>query len=411
MVGPSPIRVTSGWGRRALPPFPGRPDHTAEAGDPPSGSVPWGEAGSSRPGDFSHPNPTAHLVGVRRGISDCSRNRAPPRRDDRLDPPHHDDRRDRDQGPVGVRRSQRLRHRGLLRSRRRRRPARSGGRHDQRRGDNRKPEAAGARARGRTGRRRRGGLRPGDRQAAVRPQHDEGVAPQGHPDRGLVEGRREPRPGEPPLARAAFAQQLAAQRRAQQKAQRTTTHHTSTSSSSTSTHHRSSPAPVSIPANSSRGAAVVAMAMRYLGVPYVYGGMSPRGFDCSGLVGYVYKKFGITWHARAGAVRRHPAHLPSEAGAGDSSSSTPAGGVSQWGSHQARRDDRRSAHGRSGQDAVRLLRERQVRPRGLTPQHSAAAAVGVAGGSSGVLVSRRPPFTPDDASHSQFRAETWDDRM
>ncbi|NLT93423.1 MAG: C40 family peptidase, partial [Actinobacteria bacterium] len=32
--------------------------------------------------------------------------------------------------------------------------------------------------------------------------------------------------------------------------------------------------------------AVVAIAQRYLGVPYVYGGASPSGFDCSGLAMY-----------------------------------------------------------------------------------------------------------------------------
>lgn len=40
--------------------------------------------------------------------------------------------------------------------------------------------------------------------------------------------------------------------------------------------------------------AIVAYASNFLGVPYVWGGTSPSGFDCSGLVQYVYAHFGIS---------------------------------------------------------------------------------------------------------------------
>lgn len=41
------------------------------------------------------------------------------------------------------------------------------------------------------------------------------------------------------------------------------------------------------------GSSIVQTASRYLGVPYVWGGTSPSGFDCSGLVQYVYSSHGI----------------------------------------------------------------------------------------------------------------------
>ncbi|HEX3015581.1 MAG TPA: NlpC/P60 family protein [Desulfobacteria bacterium] len=51
--------------------------------------------------------------------------------------------------------------------------------------------------------------------------------------------------------------------------------------------------PISTPANVS-GNALVSYALQFLGTPYVWGGASPAGWDCSGFVQYIYSQFGVS---------------------------------------------------------------------------------------------------------------------
>ena len=49
-----------------------------------------------------------------------------------------------------------------------------------------------------------------------------------------------------------------------------------------------------MPSYSGAGQSAVNVAAQFLGVPYVWGGTSPAGFDCSGLMQYVYKQLGYS---------------------------------------------------------------------------------------------------------------------
>jgi cell wall-associated NlpC family hydrolase len=55
------------------------------------------------------------------------------------------------------------------------------------------------------------------------------------------------------------------------------------------------------PAPSAAAGSVVEFAMQFVGAPYVWGGSSPKGFDCSGFTRYVYNRFGLSLpHSSAG---------------------------------------------------------------------------------------------------------------
>jgi cell wall-associated NlpC family hydrolase len=61
------------------------------------------------------------------------------------------------------------------------------------------------------------------------------------------------------------------------------------------------PAASALPAPPARYGGVVGIAMQYLGTPYVYGGASPSGFDCSGFVMYVFAQIGVSLPHNAAA--------------------------------------------------------------------------------------------------------------
>jgi cell wall-associated NlpC family hydrolase len=88
------------------------------------------------------------------------------------------------------------------------------------------------------------------------------------------------------LARQQAQQQiLLSQQRSQQRSQQ---------QSSVNNDSKSTPsAEVPNITNADAVSTIIATAKQYLGVPYVWGGTTPSGFDCSGFTSYVYRSVGI----------------------------------------------------------------------------------------------------------------------
>ena len=104
----------------------------------------------------------------------------------------------------------------------------------------------------------------------------------------------------------AQAEQQAASR-SQQRTEQTTADAATTSAgtsngdaASSSSAQATTPAP-SVDTSNATGDAIVALATQYTGTPYVYGGNTPSGWDCSGFVQWVYSQFGISLPRTSGA--------------------------------------------------------------------------------------------------------------
>jgi cell wall-associated NlpC family hydrolase len=76
---------------------------------------------------------------------------------------------------------------------------------------------------------------------------------------------------------------------------------------------RPSPPPPPRPKRSAEpplGTRAVELARRWIGAPYRWGGASPGGFDCSGLVYYVYKQLGVDLPHNAAELYGHGTEVP-----------------------------------------------------------------------------------------------------
>lgn len=95
---------------------------------------------------------------------------------------------------------------------------------------------------------------------------------------------------------------------------------------SASSEQEAAPAPAPAPAQSSADS-IAALAMQYVGSPYVWGASGPSAFDCSGLVSYVYGQFGTSLPHSSEGIR--------SAGTVISAAEAQPGDVIWWSGHVA----------------------------------------------------------------------------
>ena len=124
------------------------------------------------------------------------------------------------------------------------------------------------------------------------------------------------------------------------------------------------PRPVRLPLSQR----AVRIARKQLGVPYVYGGASPSGFDCSGLVSWVYGRLGISLPHNAAAL--YGVGRPVAAGSCGPATSSSSAGSATWACTSGGRMIHAPQSGRSVEIqslSVRQRLDRRRAPRGLTP--------------------------------------------